>query len=98
MTAPADIWITKIDGSGTRVPIGPLNFNDIQTDQSGPAWSPDGARIAFTGKLAIGGPTGVWVISADGTNPVLLAQGGGVITWLPHENRVALYAKAASGP
>ena len=30
----------------------------------------------------------MWVVNADGTNPVLLVAGGLLSTWLPHENRI----------
>ncbi len=36
------------------------------------AWSPDGTRLIYTAELAPGGPIDLWLINADGTNPVNL--------------------------
>ena len=83
------IRIVRVDGSGNRDLLRPLDLNDNETYDIGPTWSLDGTQIAFNGKRARGGPTGAWLINADGTNPMLLAEGAGVMTWLPHENRIA---------
>jgi hypothetical protein len=34
------------------------------------AWSPDGTQILYTAEVAPGGPVDLWVINADGSNPV----------------------------
>ena len=34
------------------------------------AWSPDGSQLLYTAELSPGGPTDLFVINADGTNPV----------------------------
>jgi TolB protein len=40
----------------------------------GPSWSPDGTRIAFTSHRA--GSADIWVMNADGSNPVQLTTNG----------------------
>jgi Tol biopolymer transport system component len=57
-----------------------------------PAWSPDGTRIAF-----MGGPDGpieydIWVMNADGSNPVQLTDSPGPDgwpAWSPDGTRIA---------
>jgi dipeptidyl aminopeptidase/acylaminoacyl peptidase len=58
----SDIYVMNRDGSGLRQVTGTPD-NDDQ-----PAWSPDGARIAFRRWNYIGTPHDVWVVNADGTN------------------------------
>jgi len=36
------------------------------------AWSPDGQRIVYTAEVSPGGPVDLWIVNADGTNPVNL--------------------------
>ncbi len=36
------------------------------------AWSPDGTRLIYTAEVTAGGPVDLWLINADGTNPVNL--------------------------
>jgi hypothetical protein len=54
-------------------------FDVVGAFDSAPAWSPDGARIAFesNSNLAGGNPEGdqeIWVIDADGSDPVQLTS------------------------
>jgi uncharacterized repeat protein (TIGR01451 family) len=67
-----DLWVMNGDGSGQRLLAsgGPVGL-------SGPAWSPDGTRIAFSGARAI------WTMrSSDGQDrrPLTAGSGGGVFT------------------
>ncbi|MBI2947858.1 MAG: PD40 domain-containing protein [Verrucomicrobia bacterium] len=71
-------------------PEGPANarlrlttFGDI------PAWSPDGARIAFGGQ-------GIWVMNADGSGLVQLTTFGGMPAWSPNGAQIAFVSSLNS--
>ena len=49
-----------------------------------PEWSPDGSRIAYGAKQTIGGPWDIWVMDADGSNPVNLTA-----SWPSNEKGVS---------
>lgn len=36
------------------------------------AWSPDGSQLIYTAEVSPGGPTDLWLINADGSNPLNL--------------------------
>jgi Tol biopolymer transport system component len=58
----SDIALVKPSGGGLRT----LTSCDLETRTgcaTGPAWSPDGTRIAFAGK------GGIWIMDADGSDP-----------------------------
>ncbi|HEY2164658.1 MAG TPA: hypothetical protein VGH04_11730 [Gemmatimonadaceae bacterium] len=50
---------------------------------SDPAWSPDGAKLAFTGD------SGIFVMNADGTGVVHVTTGGIEPAWSPDGSRIA---------
>jgi Tol biopolymer transport system component len=58
------LYVIDLDGTGPR------RLTGVAGD-SGPAWSPDGGRIAFYRRSAI------WTMRADGTRPRRLARAGG---------------------
>ncbi|MHB1297120.1 MAG: Ig-like domain-containing protein [Gemmatimonadaceae bacterium] len=65
------------DGTNLKVLTGDANFEDQ------PSWSPDGARIAFRRWAPGGSPgqfnqTDIWVMDADGANPVNLTADAAV--------------------
>ena len=59
-----DVWIMNGDGSD------PVNLTQGQNCAS-PAWSPDGAKIAYIGDVFADGQYGgeIWLMDADGGNP-----------------------------
>jgi hypothetical protein len=80
--------VIGLDGSGlTRI-----------ADGAFPDWSPDGTRIAYVG----GSPENpdVYIVSAEGGDPVLLAGGAGAQlepTWSPDGQSVAFLTQDATG-
>jgi Tol biopolymer transport system component len=79
--------IVIVNGNGTA--ITPLT--DLPTNQSHPAWSPDGTRIAFDAQSG-GGETQIHVMDADGSNVQVLAEGPGwnyLPAWSPDGARIA---------
>jgi eukaryotic-like serine/threonine-protein kinase len=57
-TEGGDIWVRDLD-SGTE--------SRLVADAFGPAWSPDGKRLAFDARWA--GPRRIWAAEASGRNP-----------------------------
>ncbi len=82
-----DIYICNPDGTGQR----DISFEEALDDKE-PAWSPDGARIAFTGS-----PMGIYVMNADGSNKIQLTNASidQSTTWSPDGTRIAFGHTAA---
>jgi Tol biopolymer transport system component len=82
--APADIWMMDADGSGrTRLTEHPAN-------DTNPAVSPDGSRIAFESDRD--GSTEIYVMDRSGTNVQRLtrsAASDGAPAWSPDGTRLA---------
>jgi Tol biopolymer transport system component len=96
-----DIWSIHPDGSG---------LTDLTNDPAAydvdPAFSPDGARIVYSGPLhpgreSVGGD--LWVMSADGTNQQPLHHesngysDGGFPAWSPDGSAIAFAANNGTG-
>jgi TolB protein len=76
------VFVMRSDGSGVRL----LRRTGLWTPWV--TWSPDGRKIAFVVNSATGG---LWVMNADGTDPLHLAETSWVSrpTWSPDGRRIA---------
>src|SRR5262249_54392811 len=76
------IWVMDADGSHPR-PLTTAYYDPAlgaNTEQTVPAWSPDGRFIAYWAGVEASDPRpdvprDVWVMNADGSNPRRLAHG-----------------------
>jgi hypothetical protein len=78
-----DIYLIKSNGdAGARL------TSDPAIDKA-PAWSPDGTKIAFESDR--GGAFEIYVMNADGSNPVQITSTGGSFrpAWSPDGTRIA---------
>ena len=76
--APGRLYVVNADGSGRR--------ELTRAKYSTPAWSPDGRKIAF------GDGDNVWVMNADGSEPLNLTPDPGADSdpvWSPDGRRIA---------
>jgi Tol biopolymer transport system component len=93
------VWVANTDGSEAR------KLADGPGRSAGPAWSPDGRKIAFTSDRDMNGAcffhdcTGwngeIYVMNADGSNPKRLTENPGddsSPTWSPDGTRIAFAA------
>jgi|GEM_PF-795108 len=87
-----DIWVMNPDGSNAVN----LTPNTPQSVEVSPAWSPDGAQIAFsrsaTGDAAGGG---IYVMNADGSNQTRVPIAGNAhpVVWSPDGTKFAYAAE-----
>ena len=95
--AKGAIAFAMLSGSGWQIfTINPdgtslTKLTDLATDQIQPAWSPDGARIAFVAQ-GEGGGMQIEVMNADGSNLQTLNEGPGwnyLPDWSPDGTRIA---------
>ena len=89
-----------INANGTGVTQ--LTFNTYE--ERPPAWSPDGSRIAFIGRVGARGGVNnfeICIINADGTNLVQLTDNGvfdGTMTWSPDGHKVIFQRPGGANP
>jgi TolB protein len=95
-----EIYLMNADGTGLR----PMTFNKYE--ERGPAWSPDGSRIAFIARVGKRSPLiqnnfEVCLINADGTNLVQLTDNDvfdGTMTWSPDGNKIIFQSPGGANP
>ena len=84
-----EIYVMEADGSN------PVNLTNDPGVDRGPAWSPDGTKIAFHSDRD-GSPPQLWVMEADGSNPVRLTddplRGDAFPSWSPDGTRLVFHA------
>jgi TolB protein len=84
-TNPSDIYITNADGSGRQRLTSDPGF------ETGPAWSPDGRKIAFVS--GHGNYPGLFAMNADGSGQQRLTRGGSQPHWSPDGRQIAFVSK-----
>jgi Tol biopolymer transport system component len=91
-----DLWVMNPDGSGQTALTTPGS-----TDDSHPAWSPDGRQIAFQ-RTTYAFPNvsdSIWVMNADGSNPTQLtpsSENDRYPAWSPDGRRIAFLRSGSS--
>lgn len=75
----SDVWIMGADGSQQR------DLTPVPGYQGDPAWSPDGSQIAYNSGAYESATWGIWIMSADGSNPHFVpnTKGGVQPSWSP---------------
>ncbi len=96
-TQRSDLWTVNVDGTGLTNLTAAIGAT--MTDKRSPAWSFDGARIAFVG--AVGGQHKIWIMNADGSNPMRITHDSGFDSspsWSPTGDRIAFSRYNAAQP
>lgn len=86
----ADIYVVNSNGTGSTRLTNAAAFES----ETGPAWSPDGSRIAFSGTRD--GNLEIYVMNADGTNQIRLTTAQGwddEPAWSPDGLRIAFVSR-----
>lgn len=87
-----DIFAIHPDGSGTKNLTADLSARYVHQVSWTPSWSPDGNWIAFSFEEGEGGTEkAIYIMQADGANPVKATFGGGNYNplWSPRGDKVA---------
>lgn len=75
-----DIYIMNVDGSEQR------RLTHTPGAASYPSMSADGSTIAYSYQTGEDTPARIWLIDADGSNPRLLLEGGGIPRFAPRRD------------
>ncbi len=79
-TGDREVYVMNADGTGVQN----LTNNPSRNDD-GPAWSPDGTKIAWT----VSSPCcELWVMNLDGTGKRLIAATGAQASWSPNGKQI----------
>lgn len=97
------LYVVNRDGSGLKT-LHTITWSDNQSflpwdywyNDIGPAWSPDGTRIAYSVADDNNFSAEIWVINADGSGKTRLTNPGADVedynpTWSPNGNRIAFH-------
>lgn len=91
---PSNIWVMNPDGTKQQA------LTKLMVDSRDPVWSHDGKKIAYVSRAPSGTTNvedfdieNVWVMNADGSQQVVLTEGGGQDpTWSPDNFNVVFAA------
>ncbi|MFW6079390.1 MAG: Ig-like domain-containing protein [Gemmatimonadota bacterium] len=91
-----DIYVINLDGSGQR------NLTAHPGGDHGPAWSPDGMKLAFSSPREDFTDPHIWVMNADGTAPKNVSYAGsasadGMPAWSPDGSKIAFASDRDDG-
>jgi Tol biopolymer transport system component len=104
-----EIWMANADGSGlirltTSVQLGVFSQGPIFSSDGGPAWSPDGTKIAFASNRDGAGvgftDTELYVMDTDGGNQLRLTSDtldDQMPAWSPDSQRIAFIKSNGAG-
>ena len=94
--ADYSIFVSEADGSHLRSLTSSLGGAEGEESQGNPRWSPDGSRIVFENDGSDRTLRGLFVMNADGTEMLKVADGG-YPTWSPDGSRLAFIAVGPGG-
>jgi dipeptidyl aminopeptidase/acylaminoacyl peptidase len=91
----SQLYVVNPDGSGKRAVTTSTPAKPVRA--TGPAWAPDGFRIAFANTVGTSVGGGIWVINSDGTGGARVPstqQNDVSPTWSPDGRQIAFVRSA----